>query len=71
MILPFQEGDLRMLSVPPLLHHFVSPVCTRLTLLGNTVRFLQLCLRPPATLAAENLLLRKQLTLYQERHLKP
>jgi hypothetical protein len=35
------------------------------------VRFLRLCLRPPASLAAENLFLRKQLALYQERHVKP
>jgi len=35
------------------------------------VRFLRLCLRPSASLAAENLFLRKQLTLYQERHVKP
>jgi putative transposase len=35
------------------------------------VRFLRLCLRPPASLAAENLLPRKQLALYQERHVKP
>jgi hypothetical protein len=39
-------------------------------LLGDGVRFLQLCLRPPASLAAENLFLRQQLVLYQERHVK-
>jgi putative transposase len=71
MILSFQEGALRMLSVPRLLHHIVSWVCTRLALLGNTARFLRQCLRPPAALAAENLFLRKQLALYQERHIKP
>src|SRR4029453_12641062 len=42
-----------------------------LTLLGDVVRFLRLCLRSPAALAAENLFLRKQLALYQERHIKP
>jgi hypothetical protein len=34
-------------------------------------RFLLLCLRSPAALAAENLFLRKQLALYQERKVKP
>jgi hypothetical protein len=42
-----------------------------LTLLGDVVRFLRLCLRSPAALAAENLFLRKQLALYQERHITP
>jgi hypothetical protein len=55
MILLSQEGTLRMLSVPRLLHHLVQLVCTLLALLGNTARFLLLCLRPPAALAAENL----------------
>src|SRR6266850_6482530 len=71
MILLSQEGALRMLSVPRLLRHPVQLVCTLLALLGNTARFLLLCLRPPAALAAENLFLRKQLALYQERHIKP
>jgi putative transposase len=71
MILLSQEGALRMLSVPRLLHHSVQLVCTLLALLGNTARFLLLCLRPPVALAAENLFLRKQLALYQERHIKP
>src|SRR5205085_5136013 len=44
---------------------------TLLTLLVDVGRFLRLCLRPPAALVAENLFLRKQLTLYQERHSKP
>jgi putative transposase len=34
-------------------------------------RFLRLCLRPSPALAAENLFLRKQLALYQERQSKP
>ena len=71
MILLSQEGALRMLSVPRLLHHFVQLVWTLLALLGNTARFWLLCLRPSAALAAENLFLRKQLALYQERHVKP
>ncbi len=60
-----------MVSVLHLLHHFVQLVWTLLALLGNTVRFWLLCLRPSAALAAENLFLRKQLALYQERHVNP
>jgi hypothetical protein len=40
-------------------------------LLLDAVRFLRLCLHAPAALAAENLFLRKQLALYQERKTKP
>ena len=42
-----------------------------LTLLGDVVRFLRMCLCSPAALAAENLFLRKQLVFYQERHVTP
>jgi Homeodomain-like domain len=41
------------------------------TFISNVVWFLQLCLRSRVALAAENLFLRQQLTLYQERHIKP
>jgi transposase InsO family protein len=41
------------------------------TLVVDAVRFRRLCLRSPAALAAENLFLRKQLALYQERQVKP
>jgi transposase InsO family protein len=41
------------------------------TLLGDGLQFLRLCLRPSTVLAAENLFLRKQLALYQERQVKP
>jgi transposase InsO family protein len=71
MMLLSQEGALDMLSVPRLLHRLAQLVCILLALLGDTVRFLLLCLCPPAALAAENLFLRKQLALYQERHIKP
>jgi putative transposase len=54
-----------------LLHSLFQLMRTLLTLLYNGVRFLGLCLRPSPTLAAENLFLRKQLALYQERHVKP
>ena len=53
-----------------LLHHVLQLAGTLLTLLGDAVRFLRLCVRSPAALAAENLFLRKQLALYQERHSK-
>jgi hypothetical protein len=42
-----------------------------LTLLCDALRFLCLCLRPSPALAAENLFLRKQLALYQERQVAP
>src|SRR5919109_750729 len=71
MMLLSQGGALRMLSLPRLLHHFVQLVWPLLTLLGNTACFWLLCLRPSVALAAENLFLRKQLALYQERHVKP
>jgi putative transposase len=54
-----------------LLHHMLHVAGTLLTLLGDVMRFLRLCVRSPAVLAAENLFLRKQLALYQERHSKP
>ncbi len=41
------------------------------TLLLAGSRYLALCLRPKAAVAAENLFLRKQLALYQERQVKP
>ena len=44
----------------------MSLICMLLTLLGDGIRFFCLRLRCPA-LAAENLFLRKQLALYQER----
>ena len=42
-----------------------------LTMGCNAGRFLLLCLRPSPALAAENLFLRKQLALYQERRATP
>ena len=53
------------------LHFLIRLACTLLTLLVDVVRFLSLCLCPSPALAAENLFLRKQLALYQERHVKP
>jgi transposase InsO family protein len=42
-----------------------------LSLIVDVVRYLGLCLRPSPALAAENLFLRQQLALYQERQVKP
>jgi putative transposase len=66
-----QKDALAMTRSPHLFRHFVQFPCILLTLLSDVVRFLRLCLRPPASLAAENLFLRKQLALYQERHFTP
>jgi hypothetical protein len=44
--------------------------CTLLTLLVDAAHFLWLCLHAPTALAAANLVLRKQLALYQERQIK-
>jgi putative transposase len=46
-------------------------ICPLLTLLRDGMHFLLLSLRPSPALAAENLFLRRQLALYQERHVKP
>ncbi len=51
--------------------HLMPLTAMLLTLVVDAVRFLRLCLRSPAALAAENLFLRKQLALYQERKVKP
>ena len=62
------------LSMTPFTHrlrNFIPLIYTLLTLLCDGLRFLFLCLRPSPTLAAENLFLRKQLALYQERQVKP
>ena len=46
-------------------------VKTIITLIGDLATFLWLSLRPKAALAAENLFLRKQLAMFQERKIKP
>ena len=60
-----------MVRVLRLFRHLVPLTCTLLKLLYDTSYYLLLCLRPASVLAAENLFLRKQLALYQERHVKP
>src|SRR5262245_38846028 len=54
-----------------LLRTLLQLMSTLLLLLYDGMCFLRLCLRPSPTLAAENLFLRKQLAMYQERHVKP
>jgi putative transposase len=60
-----------MSSVLFLLCHVMQCAYMLLTLLGDAARFVRLSLRSPGALAAENLFLRKQLALYQERHVTP
>jgi hypothetical protein len=54
-----------------LIRHLCQLAYILLTLGLDALRVLRLGLRSPAALAAENLFLRKQLALYQERNLKP
>ena len=60
-----------MSSVTLFLRHVVQVAYTLGMLLVDAARFLRLSLCSPAVLAAENLFLRKQLALYQERHVPP
>ena len=60
-----------MSRVSRLLRHAWHIAAMLLTLVLDTTRFLRLCLHTPVELAAENLLLRKQLAMYQERDVKP
>ena len=69
--LRLQKGTLTMTTFQRLLRTLMQLAALLLTLLVDTVQYLCLCLRPSPALAAENLFLRKQLALYQERHVKP
>src|SRR5262245_14640745 len=51
--------------------HFLQLATILLMLVLDTLRFLGLCVHPSSTLAAENLFSRKQLALYQDRHVRP
>jgi transposase InsO family protein len=53
------------------LRRLTDSFSTLYTLLVDAVCYLGLCLRPSMALAAENLFLRKQLALYQERKVTP
>jgi putative transposase len=60
-----------MRTLSSLLSHFLQAASPLHMLLVDALHFLRLCLRSPTALAAENLFLRKQLALYQERQVKP
>jgi putative transposase len=60
-----------MVRVLCLLRHLMPLTCTLLKLVYDASSYLLVCLRPAPVLAAENLFLRKQLALYQERNVKP
>ena len=60
-----------MLNITGGFRHLSHLASMMLTLIVDTCRFLVLCLRPIPALAAENLYLRKQLALYEERHIRP
>src|SRR5262249_51024738 len=66
-----ERDPLAMTQCPRWLRTLVQFIGTLWTLLGDSLQFLRLCLRFPTALAAENLFLRKQLALYQERHIAP
>ena len=53
------------------IRHLGQCICTLLMLLGDSGRYLMYRWRAPTALAVENLFLRKQLALYQERQIKP
>ena len=60
-----------MRNVSEYFRPFREPIAMLLSLIADALRYLGLCLRPSPALAAENLFLRKQLALYQERQVKP
>jgi putative transposase len=66
-----QRETLAMIRFTRQFRHVIRFVCTLLMLLGDALRSVCLCLRPGPMLAAENLFLRKQLALYQERKATP
>jgi hypothetical protein len=60
-----------MTRYPSLLRNVGPLACTLLMLLMDAWRFLRLCLRPSPGPVVEDIFLRKQLALYQERQIKP
>jgi putative transposase len=60
-----------MASVLCLSGHLFQFIALRLTLLIDVIRYLWFSLLSPSVPSAENLFLRKQLAMYQERHVKP
>jgi putative transposase len=67
----FLGDTVAMIRCIRLLRNLMQFALPLLTLVCDAGRFLLLCLRPSPALAAEILFLRKQLALYQERHVKP
>jgi hypothetical protein len=65
------RGTITMLNTLYQFRHVSQLACTLLTLIVAGLRYLGFCLHSRSALAAENLFLRKQLALYQERHVKP
>jgi transposase InsO family protein len=65
------EESITMRNVLVCLRHICQLTTMLLSIITDVVRYLGLCLRPSPALAAENLFLRKQLALYQERQAKP
>src|SRR5919199_5006376 len=60
-----------MRNVSGQFRHVCQLAAMLLRLVIDAVQYLGLCLRPSPSLAAENLFLRKQLALYQERQVRP
>jgi putative transposase len=60
-----------MASVPRVSGHLFQSLAILLTLVTDVIRYLWFSFRSPSVLAAENIFLRKQLAVYQERHVKP
>jgi putative transposase len=60
-----------MRNVSDLLRYVCQLASMLISFIGDAVCYLGLCLRPSPALAAENLFLRKQLALYEERQGKP
>lgn len=60
-----------MRNVSELFRHVRQLASMLISFIVDAVCYLGLCLRPSPALAAENLFLRKQLALYQERRVKP
>jgi putative transposase len=60
-----------MIRLMHVIRHIGQCISTILMLCGDGGRYLMCRLRSPKDLAAENLFLRKQLALRQERHVKP
>src|ERR1700741_2340463 len=60
-----------MSNVSDFLRHVRQLVTMLISFIVAAVCYLGLCLRPSPALAAENLFLRKQLALYEDRQVKP